>query len=326
MLPEEFEWSAKHFSSTIDHLPGLSDTQDLLGYISYPRFGALGQDLWFSFRTGKAGLGDDHFCVYSSSTGRFSLRGTHLKGGQNCPYIHGIDYRDSRLYLTWVYRGFVWYEGWDDPLDIKHKQQRGPNAATNNHDICFAYSDDGGITWKNGAGQQVADHSRGESITPESPGIVAFKIPKGSGLSNQESQAVDHDGGVHVLNRDRMDGEQRWKHYYRSPHNGEWTQRALPHVNGIQGGKRGCIVVSREDDLYLILPDNDSTLLTILKASGATAYAEYELVWKGEGFPPTEPLTDKTRLDTDGVLSVFARMNADETGNKKNVVVLDFKL
>lgn len=28
---------------------------------------------------------------------------------------------------------------------------RRPDAGTNNHDICFAFSDDGGTTWKNGA-------------------------------------------------------------------------------------------------------------------------------------------------------------------------------
>lgn len=55
------------------------------------------------------------------------------------------------------------------------------------------------------------------SIMPDAEGIVAFSIPKNSGLTNQEAQAVDRDGGVHVLNRDRIGGELQWKHYYRSP-------------------------------------------------------------------------------------------------------------
>jgi hypothetical protein len=323
--PEDFSWEAKHFSSTLSSLPGLPNETDLFGYITYPRFGPLGNNLWFSFRTGKAGLGDDHLCVYQPETGDYALLGTNLKGVQNNPYIHGIDYRNSRLYVTWVYRGFVWYEGWDDPLDTKHKQQRGPNSAENNHNICFAYSDDDGRTWRNGAGEQIADLSKGESITPDSPGIVAFEIPKGSGLTNQESQAVDHDGGVHILNRDKVDGEQRWKQYYRSP-DGKWTQHALPHVKGVFGGKRGRLAVSKDGDLYLILPDNETPTLSILKASKKSKYSEYELVWKGDGFPPTEPLVDTTRLDYDNVLSVFTRKNEDETGNRKTVVVLDFQL
>ncbi|KAK9769376.1 hypothetical protein SCAR479_13935 [Seiridium cardinale] len=323
--PDKFEWDKKHFSSTVDALPGLPYDGDLLGYISYPRFVSLEQNLLFSFRTGKAGLGDDHMCVYGADTSTYSYIGMNLKGIQSCPYIHGIDYRNSRLYVTWVYRGFVWYEGWDDPLDTKHKQQRGPNEGTNNHNICFAYSEDDGVTWKNGASEQVADLSRGKSITPESPGIVAFEIPKGSGLSNQESQAVDHDGGVHVLNRDKMSGEQKWKHYYRSS-DGKWTQRALPYVKGIYGGKRGRLAISKTGDLFLVLPDNEEPTLTILKATKAGGYTNYDLVWKRDGFPPADPLVDVTRLDQDNVLSVLTRQDVGKASEGRNVVVVDFNL
>ncbi|KAK6076459.1 hypothetical protein SCUP234_07193 [Seiridium cupressi] len=304
--PDKFEWDKQHFSPTVDALPGLPYDGDLLG-------------------TGKAGLGDDHMCVYGADTGTYSYTGMNLKGIQSCPYIHGLDYRNSRLYVTWVYRGFVWYEGWDDPLDTKHKQQRGPNEGTNNHNICFAYSEDDGATWKNSASEQVADLSRGQSITPESPGIVAFEIPKGSGLSNQESQAVDHNGGVHVLNRDKMSGEQKWKHYYRSS-DGKWTQRALPYVKGVYGGKRGRFAISKTGDLFLILPDNEAPTLTILKASNAGGYTSYDLVWKGDGFPPTEPLVDVTRLDQDNVLSVLTRQDVRKASEGRNVVVVDFNL
>ncbi|KAI0127106.1 hypothetical protein BJ170DRAFT_724834 [Xylariales sp. AK1849] len=326
LQPEEFTWEAKHFSPTLDSLPGLPDETDLFGYITYPRIGPLGQNLWLSFRTGKAGLGDDHLCMYKPETGMYVLLGTNLKGIQNNPYIHGIDCRNGKLFATWVYRGFVWYEGWDDPLDTKHKQQRGPNAATNNYNICFAFSEDDGWTWRNGAGDRIADLAKGESISPDSPGIIAFEIPKGVGLSNQESQAIDHEGGVHVLNRDKLDGEQKWKHYYRSPVSGRWAQRALPHVKGEAGGKRGRLAISKDDDLYLILPDNVESTFSILRASKASEYAEYELVWRKDGFPPTEPLVDTTRLDYDNVLSIFTRAYGKELEDRINVVVLDFKL
>lgn len=110
---------------------------------------------------------------------------------------------------------------------------------------------------------------------------------------------------------------------------GDWTQRALPHVQGVQGGKRGRLAVSKKDDLYLILPDNTVPTLTILKASKATAYSAYELVWQQDGFPPTEPLVDTTRLNYDDVLSVFTRSgNAAglDSTTRVNVVVLDFKV
>ncbi|KAI2469589.1 hypothetical protein F4781DRAFT_215373 [Annulohypoxylon bovei var. microspora] len=324
--PESHTWSKALFTPHLTRLPGLSASDDeLFSYITYPRFVQLGSSLLFSWRTGKAGLGDDHVALYTPSTG-YAVLGTSLKGVDNNPYIHGLDYRAGRLHATWVYRGFVRYAGWDDPRDTQHKRQAGPNSAANNHDICYAYSDDGGRAWRNGAGDLVADLGNGDDgVRPDAPGIVAFEIPKGSGLTNQEAQAVDGEGGVHVLNRDAVGGEQRWKHYYRSP-DGVWTQRALPHVTC---GKRGQLAVSKDDDLYLILPDQASSTLTILKASKKTKYSKYELVWREGGFPPTEPLVDTTRLEYDNVLSVFTRSSNGsdmDSHAQVDVVVLDFKL
>ncbi|KAH8159802.1 hypothetical protein CIB48_g8438 [Xylaria polymorpha] len=351
--PEEVSWGPELFTPTQSTLPGLAASTELLGYITYPRFVTRGRDLLFTFRTGKAGLGDDHLCVYTASSaadhtnsntsepaktelGAYKFLGTHLKGVRNNPYIHGLDASadGQRLHTTWVYREFVPYDGWDDPLDTKHKTQAGPNAATNNRDLCYAWSSDGGVRWRNRANDVVADLERGEGILPSAPGIVAFAIPKGSGLTNQEAQAVDPEGGVHVLNRDGLDadGVVRWRHYYLSPR-GElgaddtdaWTRRALPYVEGVYGGKRGQLAVSRDGDLYFVLPHHADPVLTILRASKASRYAEYELVWRGEGFPPTEPLVDKARLAHDNVLSVFTRAF---TGSESNVdvVVLDFQL
>ncbi|KAI0020806.1 hypothetical protein F4780DRAFT_349971 [Xylariomycetidae sp. FL0641] len=338
--PSDFSWARTLFTSTLSRLPGLAtpETDSLLSYITYPRFVRLSSNLLFSFRTGKAGLGDDHLCVYSASTPSsssapssssssyaYAFLGTPLHGVGANPYLNGLDARGGALYASWVWRGFVAYPGWDDAADTQHKAQAGPNSGANNHDLCFAWSGDGGRTWRNGGGAVVAELGRGGSVRPGSPGITAFKIPKGSGLANQEAQAVDRAGGVHVLNRDALDGGvQRWKHYYRAP-DGTWTQRALPHVRGVYGGKRGQVCVSRGDDVYFVLPDAEAPELTILKASPGTRYAEYEVVWKGSGFPPSEPLVDKARLDEedDDVLSVFTKAGA---GDHVDVVVLDFDL
>jgi hypothetical protein len=104
-----------------------------------------------------------------------------------------------------------------------------------------------------------------------------------------------------------------------------WARRALPHVEGACGGKRGQLAVSRGGDLYFVLPHHADPVLMILRAAKASGYAEYELVWRGEGFPPTDPLVDKARLSHDNVLSVFTRALAGSEGNA-DVVVLDFQL
>lgn len=185
--------------------------------MTYPRLGNLGEEtLFMSLRDGKAGLGSDYFYLYRAKTGFWEFVGTPLTGVDSNPYVHGWDFRNGVLHVSWVYRGFVWYEGWDDLADTKHKQQAGPNGAENNHQICYAYSKDLGYTWYNGQGDQIADLRKDETISNEADGIVAVEIPKGSGLMNQEAQAVDYEGGVHVLNRDTLDGKHMWKHHYRT--------------------------------------------------------------------------------------------------------------
>lgn len=171
--------------------------------------------MFFSARNGQAGLGDDLLYIYRATTGSYEYVGNHLKGVKNNPYVHGMDYRSGKLHVTWVYRGFVYYEGWDDPHATAPAQHAGPNGPDNNYNICYAYSGDCGYTWQNGQGDTIARLRDGESIVPDSPGIVVFDIPKLSGLMNQESQAVDRDGGVHVLNRYMVDGELAWTSFYR---------------------------------------------------------------------------------------------------------------
>lgn len=322
--PEHFEWKANLFTPTLDYLPGLPSTHQHFGYVTYPRFGPMGDDMFCSFRDGKAGLGDDHLYVYKADVGHFSYVGTHLTGVQSNPYVQGMDYRNGRFHITWVYRGFVHYEGWDDPADVKHKQQTGPNGAENNHNICYAYSDDKGYTWKNSDGHTIASLRDGFTIANDSPGIVVFDIPKGRGLTNQESQAIDQSGGVHILNRDTMDGELLWKHYYRSPVDGVWSQRRICPVTG---GKRGKLAVSKDGDLYIILPDTSTSGIRIFKASRQSRYRAYEEVWADHGRFSGEPLVDIPRLEHDNILSLFLLVD-EVTPNfyGRDVVVLDFGL
>ncbi|KAK4152672.1 hypothetical protein C8A00DRAFT_34589 [Chaetomidium leptoderma] len=324
--PDKFEWLASSlFTPTLDYLPGLPSTHIHFRYVTYPRFGFLGDDMFCSFRDGKAGLGNDYLYVYSSRTGRFDFVGAHLTGIKSNPYVHGMDCRNGRLHVTWVYRGFVHYEGWDDPLDTKHKQQAGPNGAENNHNICYAYSDDRGYTWKNGAGEVIADLKKGETVANSAEGIVAFEIAKGSGLTNQEAQAVDQDGGVHVLNRDTVDGGEcpMWKHYYRSPA-GTWTQRAIRPVSG---NARGRLAVSKTGDLYIVLPDLAASEMRIVRAAKASAYSTYDEVWVG-GDLTGEPLVDPARLEHDNIMSVLvlAKQRGNPGEGRRKVAVLDFEL
>ncbi|KAK3364681.1 hypothetical protein B0T25DRAFT_70976 [Lasiosphaeria hispida] len=314
--PSEFSWTEALFTPTLNYLPGLPSTHSHFSYVTYPRFGFLGTDLFCSFRDGKAGLGNDHFYRYSGASGFWTFVGTPLTGVWSNPYVNGWDFRGGKIHVTWTWRGFVEYEGWDDLQDSKHKQQAGPNGAENNFDVCYAWSEDGGETWRGEEGVV------GRTVRTGAKGITAFEVPKGKGLMNQEAQAVDADGGVHVLNRDAADGGHLWKHYYRVPE-GTWTRQQIQPITG--GSRRGQLAISRDGDLFIILPDSTTTTIKIVKAAKSSGYATYEEVWTGHGFTG-EPLIDSARLEHDNVLSVFIRGDVKGSAGKKNVVVLDFQL
>ncbi|KAH7160527.1 hypothetical protein B0J13DRAFT_592746 [Dactylonectria estremocensis] len=319
--PEVFSWAADLFSATVDQLPGLPNADYHFEALTYPRFGNLGEDMFFSARNGQAGLGDDLLYVYRAATGSYEYVGKHLKGVKNNPYVHGMDYRSGKLHVTWVYRGFVYYEGWDDPPGTTHSQHAGPNGAENNYNICYAYSDDGGYTWKNGKEETIAHLREGESVAPDSPGIMAFDIPKRSGLMNQESQAVDHDGGVHVLNRRLVDGDIFWTRFYRAP-SGQWTENTICPV---PSNSRGCIAVSKQGDVYMVLPNPSTCSLRIYKSPSSSGFSRCSEVWVGVGYVG-EPLVDRQRFEEEGVLSIFVIAMGKQPSTERSVVVLDFML
>ena len=82
-----------------------------------------------------------------------------------------------------------------------------------------------GKTWKNSEGETIAviwgekQSGSESSIMPSADGVRVFEIPMGSGILNQESQAADWEGGLWVLNREKVNAEERWV-VYRKDFNG----------------------------------------------------------------------------------------------------------
>jgi hypothetical protein len=98
-------------------------------------------------------------------------------------YPNGYSYgHDGRLHSTFV---------WREPVAL--------GGDGTNHDLCYAYSDDDGDTWHNNAGDVIASRTAGTRITVESPGLVVWPLPQGSGLMNTQGQAVDGAGRIHSV-------------------------------------------------------------------------------------------------------------------------------
>ncbi len=318
-----------------------------ISVLTYPSFhNTPSGGLNFSYRNNSSGNGDMLLSTYDNGTWTASslfigrtgtyTEGTFTSTSRNA-YINGLDYGpDGKLHVTWTWR--------EDP-------------AGSNHDISYAYSEDGGVTWKNNAGAVVANTGLGDAITIGDPGLVVQTLPRNQALRNQQAQAVDNSGRVHVLMAHRrqepgyewQSGDPIWSpldaayfHYVRDPISGQWTQHRLPVATDIFGDTEEVLAGTRPKIAF----DADGNVLAVytnrqqgntypysagdLVIAGATAAADYgdwtilhiEKLPSGFGFI-SEPMIDQQRLLDHGILSIFAQEDnpsiSGATGTKLHV-------
>ncbi|KAF6793807.1 dockerin type 1 [Colletotrichum sojae] len=327
--PEAHKWTPELFSPTHNQLPGYTRTgqlavEKIFLETTYPRFVRVDDDLLLSYRIGIAGAGSDHLFKYTSSDDSYAYVGQFLTGVENNPYINGISYANGRLHVSGTYRGFVWYEGVDDPEARQYTVQAGPNGPENNYDLFYVSSGDLGRTFDNSAGERLANLEVGETVFPDAPGLVVCEIPRDSGIMNQEAQAADGEGGgFHVLNREN----EVWTHYHRDATTGVWAKATLPGPKPTRTGARGDVVVIPGTGTVLFaLPGNRDDSLTLVGArpssqsgSDPESRHEYSELWRADGYsgePQLEPFVSGGKT----MVSMFTRTEEKE----RRVVVLDF--
>jgi hypothetical protein len=143
--------------------------------VSYPEFYKFSNgDLLFAYRDGGSGNGNLVLNRYRISTGKWERVQTNLidgEGQRNAYWQIHIDKQD-RILVSWVWR-------------------ETPDVASN-HDMCFACSDDGGLSWEKSNGEAY-----NLPINIESAEVV-FPIQQNSNLINQTSMTSDDEGNVYI--------------------------------------------------------------------------------------------------------------------------------
>jgi hypothetical protein len=128
-------------------------------------------------------------------------------------------------------------------------------GTSNCHDLQYAFSDDGGLTWRNNDGLPVGVTGR-EPVRADSPGITVRDVRWRWGLMNQLTQTVDGEGRVHVAlwqNPPEAPAATKdlnaWRyfHYWRDNGRGSWHQRQLPFF-----GRKSSIVADPESNLFVL--------------------------------------------------------------------------
>ena len=241
------------------------------------------------------------------------------KSDERSTYHNGVTYGpDGKLHVTWIWR------------------EDGNNRP--NHDLCYAYSEDNGLSWKNNFGELIWDDTLEVPYAPvlNTPGIVAYEIDEGYGLMNTHSQAVDSEGRIHTVMYHCTDTSfeetrtlpyqerfgpykaTRYVHYWRDL-DGTWEKVELP----CNVGQRARILIDNNNNVYLVTLKGGK--LTIMAASASENWSDWQVVYSGrksfEGF-----LVDNDRWESEQILSIMVQDDAPNNIYQSKLRVIDFDL
>ena len=143
--------------------------------VAYPEFYTLpGGDLLFFYRNGASGNGSLAINKYSPATRKWvSLQHNLVDGeGQRNAYWQACTDSKGTIHISWVWR-------------------ETPDVASN-HDMCYARSTDGGISWEKSTGEPYK-----LPITAATAEYIC-RVPQNSELINQTSMVADEGGKPYI--------------------------------------------------------------------------------------------------------------------------------
>ncbi len=172
--------------------------------ISYPEFYKLpGGGLLFLYRDGGTGQGNLVINRYDINTGRWIQLYDNLIDGENKRNAYWQACVDGKgvIHLSWVWR-------------------ESPDVASN-HDMCYAKSDDGGLTWKKSTGEKY--NLPINAATAE----YACKISQNSELINQTSMCADEYGNPYIATYWRNNNDSVPQYHIIYKNSSEWNVNKL---------------------------------------------------------------------------------------------------
>lgn len=208
--------------------------------VTYPEFHNLPDGkLLFCYRSGASGRGNMIMKSFDVKTQQWTSLQNNLIDGENQRSAYWQMYVGKKgIYISWV-----WRESWD---------------VSTNHDLCYAFSPDGGKTWEKSTGEKYTLPIT--KLTAEH----AWEIPQNSSLINQTAMTVDDQGNPYIATYWDNNGIPQYKVVYLS--HGKWNLintnfRVNPFSLGGGGTKR--IPISRPEILvdksmlYLLFRDEE---------------------------------------------------------------------
>lgn len=211
--------------------------------VTYPEFYKINDgNLIFVYRDGSSGKGNLVIKKYITKDRKWLTLHENLVDGeeQRNAYWQACTDTKGTIHLSWVWR-------------------ESPNVESN-HDMCYARSKDGGLTWENSQGKKYT-----LPITAKTA-EYAVKIPQNSELINQTSMTADEGGNPYIATYYRESDSQVPQYHVIYWKNGKWSDlnlgfRKTPFSLKGAGTKR--IPISRpqilvgNNELYLLFRDEE---------------------------------------------------------------------
>jgi hypothetical protein len=202
--------------------------------------------------------------------------------------MNDLCYGGDRLHASWVWRD-------------RFKR----TLRSNQHDLCYAFSDDDGQTWCQSNGVIIGQTGT-KLIHLNTPGLVVAPVAIESGLTNQNTQFAYPDHSVHIVTQYRSSQHcsQRYQHHWRTA-DGTWRHQALPF-----SGKRPKLLGNDDRTLLLVFNDEHQPL-SIAKGvpnSDRTQWTWTQLNFTGQlPIISGEPLVDYPRWKQEKILSIYCQ-------------------
>lgn len=209
--------------------------------LTYPEFYRLPNgNLLFCYRDGGSGQGDLVLNRYDVGSGAWTRLHSKLisgEGRRNAYWQAFLDHKGT-MHVSWVWR-------------------ESPDVASN-HDMGYARSRDGGLTWEKSSSERYS-----LPITAASA-EYALRIPQNSELINQSSMSADKNGNPYIASYWREAGSQIPQYQVVYYTGSAWTRlsldfRTTPFSLSGQGTK--AIPISRPQIMVDIQKDTPSGLL-----------------------------------------------------------------
>jgi len=264
--------------------------------------------LLFLYRYGSSSNGDACIKVFDDVNGRWSdlepciLMGSRQRPWSSGPYWnHPVFDNTGRLHLSFVWR----------------THSLGKEKIINNINVDYAVSEDWGRTWRSSKGRRFR-----LPITQVNSETV-YTVSPGTNLINQTSSAVDTQGNPHIVLYSNdpddvpqyqhiwFDGKQ-WQHNFISKR----TKPFLLAGGGTLGTlqipiSRPEIVIDDADNVYVIYRGDltgNRMAVQRLTPPNYIPSAEMRILWE-EPVEYSEPVIDRIRWQTEGVLSMLIQKN-----------------